>query len=217
MEQGIKKLDFNGMYRGLVVENGSSTSGGYGKVKIFVPAVYPAEFLKNKELLPWAEPAMGISLACGPTGGTYTTPAINTVVWVFFEGGNHMKPVYFAVTPNSRQWAALNNNIHVMMNDSVAFVIDESAKLADTANIDVQPSMKYDEIKPITPSSENAGELPETKEEVVPEEEKPLVLPGLIINTTRTANGQVHVTVIVNGMLNIVTTGGAFVNSLPMI
>lgn len=41
--------------------------------------------------------------ACG-TGGIFTVPKRGNHVFVFFEHGNHMNPIYFAMAPNKRDW-----------------------------------------------------------------------------------------------------------------
>lgn len=42
--------------------------------------------------------------ACG-TGGRFVVPKRGNWVFVFFESGNHMKPIYFAMAPMARDWA----------------------------------------------------------------------------------------------------------------
>ena len=67
-----------------------------GRVKIRVFGVYDDIPLDD---IPWAEyadPLMG-----GQAGfGGIIVPDIDTKVWVFFEQGNHMYPVYFAGAPS---------------------------------------------------------------------------------------------------------------------
>lgn len=41
--------------------------------------------------------------ACG-TGGFFTVPKRGNWVFLFFENGNHMKPIYFAMAPNKKDW-----------------------------------------------------------------------------------------------------------------
>lgn len=43
--------------------------------------------------------------ACG-TGGQFVVPKRGNWVFVFFEAGNHMNPVYFAMAPMARDWSA---------------------------------------------------------------------------------------------------------------
>lgn len=44
-----------------------------------------------------------ISNACG-TGGDFVIPRRGNWVFVFFEGGNHDKPIYFSMAPMKRDW-----------------------------------------------------------------------------------------------------------------
>lgn len=41
--------------------------------------------------------------ACG-TGGQFVVPKKGNIVFVFFEGGNPMQPIYFAMATNARDW-----------------------------------------------------------------------------------------------------------------
>ena len=56
----IKHHDYHytGIYRGTVVYNNDPDVRG--KVKIYVHGVYPEEYKTKHQLLPWAEPAMGL-------------------------------------------------------------------------------------------------------------------------------------------------------------
>jgi len=72
-----------GFYRGKVVDNRDPLRLGRVKVK-----VYPwFEEVKDGDC-PWAEPAW--------QGGILYIPPRNAWVWVFFEGGDIEKPVWFA-------------------------------------------------------------------------------------------------------------------------
>lgn len=44
-----------------------------------------------------------IGSACG-TGGNFVVPKRGNWVWLFFEAGNHMKPVYFATATSGKDW-----------------------------------------------------------------------------------------------------------------
>lgn len=85
---------FSGMFRGIVEENIDPSEAGRVKVRVF--GVYDDISLED---IPWAEyadPMMG-----GQAGfGGIVVPDIKTKVWVFFEQGNHMYPVYFAGAPS---------------------------------------------------------------------------------------------------------------------
>ncbi len=43
------------------------------------------------------------------TGGQFVVPKRGNWVFLFFEGGNHMNPVYFAMAPAGRDWDAQKN------------------------------------------------------------------------------------------------------------
>jgi hypothetical protein len=53
---------YPGIYRGTIVYNKDPKVKG--RCKIFVHGVYPDEFFKDWNLLPWAEPAMAIMGRC---------------------------------------------------------------------------------------------------------------------------------------------------------
>jgi len=92
-QQKQPKTSFDGMYRGLVVNNNDPEF--YGRVKIRVIGVFDDI---EDSILPWAEyadPMMG-----GQSGfGAFIIPDVGSYVWCFFENGNHMNPVYFAGAP----------------------------------------------------------------------------------------------------------------------
>jgi hypothetical protein len=78
-----KGYKVEGFYRGRVVDNRDPLRLGRVKVK-----VYPwFEDVKDEDC-PWAEPAW--------QGGILYVPPFNAWVWVFFEGGDVEKPVWFA-------------------------------------------------------------------------------------------------------------------------
>jgi hypothetical protein len=81
----------DGFYRGKVVENRDPLQLGRVKVK-----VYPWFEEVRDEDCPWAEPAW--------QGGMLYVPPVNAWVWVFFEGGDVEKPVWFA-------WSLPFNNV----------------------------------------------------------------------------------------------------------
>jgi hypothetical protein len=40
------------------------------------------------------------------TGGKFVTPAKGSIVWIFFDGGCHLRPQYFAMATQRRDWQA---------------------------------------------------------------------------------------------------------------
>jgi hypothetical protein len=49
-----------------------------------------------------------ITNACG-TGGDFVVPKRGNWVFLFFEGGNHNRPIYFAMAPMAKDWNATKN------------------------------------------------------------------------------------------------------------
>lgn len=113
--------------RGVVVNDEDPRD--VGRVKIRVKGVYPEEIPDID--LPWAIPALGLYRSGGDnsktsrsdkkaldggfnstgTGGLFTVPRVGNHVWVFFDRGNHMYPVYFAMSPGDSDW--LTNKLTV--------------------------------------------------------------------------------------------------------
>jgi hypothetical protein len=124
-----------GMRRGIVVSN--SDPKGIGRVKVFVPGVYPDEYQKSFDKLPWAEPAMGIfGGSWTSNGGSNKETGICSIphagtngdgaqVWVFFEANDIRFPVYFAVAQSGAGWTSNHSNQHVIKSDNVSVVVDE--------------------------------------------------------------------------------------------
>jgi len=83
-------MKYNANYRGIVKAHGTN-----GKCRIFVPGVY-ASADENSESLPFAEPAQPLFAGCANGQGEFQYPVIGSTVWVFFENGDHHKPVFFA-------------------------------------------------------------------------------------------------------------------------
>lgn len=82
-----KPLDtkFHGFYRGHVLDVLDPLQSGRVKVKVF--SVYDNV---PEEIIPWAEYADPMM-----TMGFFV-PDVGDLLWVFFDNGDHMKPVYFA-------------------------------------------------------------------------------------------------------------------------
>lgn len=125
--------DFNGIYRGKVLDNQDFLNRG--RCKVYIPGVYSELLSKDPNNLPFAEPVLSLF------GGNYTNndinclnketgycsiPHIGAEVWVFFENGNHNFPKFFGVAQGGDGWLSEHNNQHVMKTDNVSIIIDES-------------------------------------------------------------------------------------------
>ena len=110
-------MEFPGMWRGMVVDNIDPEVKG--RIKIYVPGVYPAAFSKETDKLPWAEPAMSIfggsgnyaEMGLNQETGVCSVPHANkddlnsaAQVWLFFEQNDIQKPVYFAICQSGAGW-----------------------------------------------------------------------------------------------------------------
>lgn len=138
---------FTGIYRGIVISNDLflKTQQDYlkGRIKIFVPGIYPESYKENAKLLPWAQPAMSLF------GGNWTnqsefptqlnketgwcsiphtgiSPSDGAQVFLFFEAGDVNKPVYFASAQSGPGWLTEHVNQHVFKSDNVSICIDEA-------------------------------------------------------------------------------------------
>lgn len=90
----MSKDFYHGMYRGVVVNNTDDPLDS-GRVTIRVFSIYDGV---EDEHLPWAQfadPFMG----GGSDSGGFWIPDVGDHVWVFFEAGDYMLPVYFAGAP----------------------------------------------------------------------------------------------------------------------
>lgn len=125
-----------GIYRGKVVANYDPFVKG--RVKLWIPGVYPEAFLNKPDELPWAEPVMPIfggnftNLREGDLNsetGITTIPHVGTEVWVFFEGGNQQYPKFFGACQGGDGWHSEHNNQHVIKTDNVTVRIDEEPTL----------------------------------------------------------------------------------------
>jgi len=135
---------FQGMYRGYVVDDEDPRD--IGRVKIRIPGVYRKEV--DNEDIPWAIPASGLTRSGGNnmkperstdltekelttafnktgTGGFFTIPSRGSHVWVFFDQGHHMHPVYFACATHEDDWLVqkqyLKDKINSKIDQIVAF------------------------------------------------------------------------------------------------
>jgi hypothetical protein len=87
----------SGMFRGHVMDNDDPKK--WGRVKVGIPTLFQNI---DTEYLPWAAPAMPMSVAggAGHGFGCFCVPEVGTAVWVFFEGEDYNQPVYFAAAPD---------------------------------------------------------------------------------------------------------------------
>jgi len=96
------KLD--GIYRGVVEDNWSDPEK-MGRCRIRVFGIHTPNKIKNDydgiptDELPWAEPVMGLFEGSMSGFGSWTVPLQGSHVFLFFEGGNILKPKYFATVP----------------------------------------------------------------------------------------------------------------------
>lgn len=95
-----------GIYRG-VVEDNSSDPQEAGRIKVRIFGIHTSKKTKSSdgregiptEELPWAEPALSLFEGSISGFGAFTIPLQGSHVFLFFEGGNPMKPIYFASAP----------------------------------------------------------------------------------------------------------------------
>lgn len=95
--------EFNSRYRGKVVRDNDPEE--MGRIKINVHGIYDDE--APIEDLPWAIPHLPLHHHCADSdsvGGKFTVPEKGQEVWLFFEDGNHMKPVYTGMAPVGPDW-----------------------------------------------------------------------------------------------------------------
>lgn len=94
----IPTLNFPGFYRGVVLDNIDPDKNGRCKIRIagvHSPDLTSASAI-TKDMLDWAEQASPVFGEGISAGGSFSVPKIGSHVWVFFEGGNYRKPIYFA-------------------------------------------------------------------------------------------------------------------------
>jgi hypothetical protein len=128
MFQNKANGDFNGFFRGVVTSNSDDTYTG--RIKVWVPGIYPDEFETSTSVLPWAEPAMGIFGGSGvgtvrETGVT-SSPNVGADVWVFFEQGDHMHPIYCFAVQAGEGWISEHVDQHTIQSDNVRITLDDA-------------------------------------------------------------------------------------------
>jgi len=91
------------IYRGVVEDNVDPLLAGRCRVRIF--GVHSQSKTKSATdgiptvELPWAEPALPVMEGAVSKNGFFSVPLVNSHVFVFFENGNILKPIYFAAAP----------------------------------------------------------------------------------------------------------------------
>ena len=96
MERSTGQTTFYGNYRGEVVSVSDKKEAA--RVRIRVMGVYDNV---PDSALPWAQYADPFFMS-GVDSGSQIIPDIGDMVWVFFEGGNHTQPIYFAGAPSAK-------------------------------------------------------------------------------------------------------------------
>lgn len=128
----VKK--YYGMYRGVVVGNTSDDieiGDNYGRCKVWVPGIFPLRFKKDKgKLLPWAEPAFpifGNDVSVTKGSGINSIPQLDTIVWVFFEEGDHRLPRFFGVAQGGLNgWTLEHEKQHTIKTEKVSVTFDDN-------------------------------------------------------------------------------------------
>jgi hypothetical protein len=92
MELTIGNFNFPGFYRGKVVDNNDPDK--LGRIKVTIGGILEDTIEVGN--LPWATPAFPISYGSGSGFGSFAVPMVDSWVWVFFENGSHVQPVFFA-------------------------------------------------------------------------------------------------------------------------
>jgi len=129
---------FTALYKGIVKSNSGTGSEG-GRCKIFVPGIYPNHYNDNANAIPWAEPVAPLfggnykgeakkGAAPNVKTGVCGWPNVGAHVWVFFELGDHMKPVYFGAIQGVSGWSAETNKQWVIQSDRYKLVVDEETE-----------------------------------------------------------------------------------------
>jgi hypothetical protein len=142
---GSDTYKFDRICRGLVIDDRDPRD--VGRLKIWVPGVYSdlslvddndATWSGVADKLPWAIPALGLYRSGGSNikvqepsdvvkggfnnagaGGLYTVPAKGNKVYLWFDQGNHMRPVYFAMCPGEKDWLDQKINIKNTLTDKI--------------------------------------------------------------------------------------------------
>jgi hypothetical protein len=133
---------FNAIYRGIVLDNKGDEKdpAKKGRVKVFIPGVYPDEFKDKPKALPWAEPAEGLFGGNAPVDdpkpkvetGIAGWVSKNSWVWIFFEHGNPQYPIYFAACQGGDGWISEHNKQWTFKSHNVRIRVDEDPELKES-------------------------------------------------------------------------------------
>ena len=86
-----EKFRIFGNFRAKVLDNDDPLQQGRIKAEI-----YPFYKGVSEDKLPWAVPAGSLFEGAIGAYGSFSIPKVDSYVFVFFEGGDHHQPVYFA-------------------------------------------------------------------------------------------------------------------------
>lgn len=134
-------LAFNNIVRGIVVFNEDPLNKG--RLKIWVPGVYPETFKKDNGKLPWAEPMMSLFGgnftdsnvdSMNQETGITTVPLVGAQVFLFFENGDQNKPIIFGACQGGSGWISEHINQHVIQTKNVKIKIDEDPSHEKSTN-----------------------------------------------------------------------------------
>lgn len=99
---------YPGFYRGRVEDADDPLKAGRVKVRIR-PMMHDTKITTG--MLPWAVPAYPMMGGSGSGYGMFAIPRVGTEVWVFFEMGDPMQPVYAFEAPNKLYGLPADRNI----------------------------------------------------------------------------------------------------------
>ncbi len=137
MDNGMK---YYGFYRGIVVQ---CLNNGFCRIRI--PDILECND-GDINTIPIAEAAQTLGGGGDTNSGTFTYPAVDSIVWCFFEGGNIERPVYFATSnAKSAMWDSVSIPTKVNTNkgnDGVS--VDPSGHLIKFNKSSIQQSIVLD-------------------------------------------------------------------------
>lgn len=149
----ITNLDYGnklfGFYRGIVLKHLD-----HGKCKVFIYGVYHDSWQTKPDLLPDAEPAMGIFGGSLDYNGTFSYPNINSMVWCFFANGDQNIPVYFLAIPgglkSDKVFDSIRPDVHKVIAGTTEFKMEEPGLIqikAESQNLDSKVDVKSEGSK----------------------------------------------------------------------